>query len=1028
MTSLTDPVNENNTELKLVEEANSYSNSQEENNLIMYAKNYNKISNMLSNNNHEEINNYNNKSCQIEEVNESCSDSYQNNENYSELSETETYSNDNNKNISIENNSNTVNDSSNIINTNNNEIIGENFNFNTNPISNMNFTQNDLYENNMKMNITMNNECVNKEGLQIQILENLSNLNNINQLNQFNQINPLNQYSNMSQINQINQLNQINQIHLNQLNQYNAMNQNPYVQQQLLNSQMNPMNYYQINNIGNLGNLGNMNNLSSIQAIQNLSNVNMNMNMNMNLNNVNPNILPFLSPMEQNFLINGCSNPYVHNNLQNNIKNLINMQKQILATTQMPIPLNPLNPITPINTINYNNQQQQFQNNLLLNDIGSSNLVTDTSIVEKQVSINNNSNNTNTIPQFNQISSMQLNQINIGNLNNLNNINNISNLNNINNLNNVQSTSNTSQITNLTYNKLSTNTFKRKKNARFFEANNKYKVEEFLKNIHKFEINKYTSSKIEINSSIFMSKDHLTKVNMIAQKRNNLQNKLMSLISKTNFETILKINPETKQGFNFKMASNEIYNSSKIKISVKFIKRYLNTFSLESMINKLINLTINPPTFPNPDKILFYGYNQKLRIVLDLDHTLVFAEMEKTISNNFKYFKQVNSPNERINNLNLNNTHFINLVYDQENKTEYLTFRTRTYLEEFLDRLSLIGNIYVNTQGIKEYADKVVEIINKRYKKFKESIWNKEDSNDINIGLINESKIKLEMKKVQNAYNTLNSDTNKNIFSKNFKDKSEYTNIEDNLITEDRVISCSSTDVNRSKNQVKNLNYEDHINNPEHFEHNVIILDDFVNKWEPKYQNVCLSSMQFHGFNNSDMFDNNEIKFIESIKKAYNYKVNGTHHNIDLFNKNLVDSNGSPFCLESDMSKTFQLENLSEFILDIFKLSRLTGCTTQYCIAYLKKSILFGCNIDIKDFSEDTKVYSLLKDMIIELGGTIVSKDYSESEENPIYFIVKNTFSILKPNKKNHFLSSGWLIHCFFYAKKQNISDYIIVN
>lgn len=566
-----------------------------------------------------------------------------------------------------------------------------------------------------------------------------------------------------------------------------------------------------------------------------------------------------------------------------------------------------------------------------------------------------------------------------------------------------------------------------------------------------------------------------------------------------------------------------------------------------------------------------YFNKGKLNLVLDLDHTLVYTEIESVLKGYYNYYNTTDSNNEIINHLNTNKTYVYKISINTS--TETLVMRVRNKLEEFLSAVTQYSDIYINTQGFKEYAIKAINIINKRFEDY--NIKSKVQYNSSNLKLLNStnendfdlsntnintnsnrlnlnivdkySNCNLDFQQPPNLNNNVNyfsdinninsiqnnnlnnnigssssigsnafqerinnnylthkdnefnseTETNTKLESSNIKNINKIYEEEDEeiiesieetddpndpiyinnpknaLIPAQNIIAANPnlTSTER-KNQIKSLNFKNKIKNSQNFVQNTVIIDDLVFKWKKEYQSLCLASMHFQGFNNSKYILNRTQ--IENNKSSYSFTfINKKVIEIKQFHSYMNLSNNDPVTIEHDFSESFQLEMIGRFIDDIYKLTRVSNCSTEEAIYYLKRSILHGCVIDIGEFVGDENIYPLMTEIIKELGGNVydINKIGSSSNCNfsiaskAIYknslthVIVKSTFisnisnntnnnvngssSFGMINSKNsggnntnnkgngdslskYYVGIGWLVHSYFYLKRLNEKEYTI--
>jgi hypothetical protein len=119
--------------------------------------------------------------------------------------------------------------------------------------------------------------------------------------------------------------------------------------------------------------------------------------------------------------------------------------------------------------------------------------------------------------------------------------------------------------------------------------------------------------------------------------------------------------------------------------------------------------------------------------------------------------------------------------------------------------------------------------------------------------------------------------------------------------------------------------------------------------WETEFIANIIPSMKYISFFNTKHLDDRGISRLGKYINNYLIYSNNTIKRTDICDILLryVDENNSPFSLEYEFSKKFQIEYLKEVIHNVYKLVLLKRYDVILAIKDLRESILHGCTINL---------------------------------------------------------------------------------
>jgi hypothetical protein len=119
--------------------------------------------------------------------------------------------------------------------------------------------------------------------------------------------------------------------------------------------------------------------------------------------------------------------------------------------------------------------------------------------------------------------------------------------------------------------------------------------------------------------------------------------------------------------------------------------------------------------------------------------------------------------------------------------------------------------------------------------------------------------------------------------------------------------------------------------------------------WEPDYMANIIPSMKYITFFTNKYLDDKHITRLG--KYIYNYLIykNNTIKRTDTYDilMKYLDEYNSPYSLENEFSKQFQIIHLNEFIYNVYKMVLMRRNDVVFAIKDLRESILYGCTVNL---------------------------------------------------------------------------------
>ena len=127
-------------------------------------------------------------------------------------------------------------------------------------------------------------------------------------------------------------------------------------------------------------------------------------------------------------------------------------------------------------------------------------------------------------------------------------------------------------------------------------------------------------------------------------------------------------------------------------------------------------------------------------------------------------------------------------------------------------------------------------------------------------------------------------------------------------------------------------------------------MDDTPIAWEMEYIGNIIQSMKYISFFNNKHFDEKSLSRLGRFSSNYIFHTSDTIKRIDCFDikDKYLDENSSPYSLEYEYSKKFQIEYMTELIHNIYKIIFLTKSDVVSAIKIIKRSILNGCRFNLE--------------------------------------------------------------------------------
>ena len=227
----------------------------------------------------------------------------------------------------------------------------------------------------------------------------------------------------------------------------------------------------------------------------------------------------------------------------------------------------------------------------------------------------------------------------------------------------------------------------------------------------------------EIQKKIYLKKTPKKpkKINIVSFKKSLKKSKFKSPLQhkKNSNKKKLRRVPKSKLAFdNISLDTNSTVNTiedekeKEIFLSSTELNRYLNeiNFVLKDISDKGFYPATNLET-KNLGKNIIENIssNDKIKLILDIDETLVYSHVIEEIQKN---------ENQELNlePINLGKDEYMLKIYSEFNEKIYvLKLRIRPGLSNFFKKLSPFCEFYVNTMASKPYVSQVLKILEKNY-------------------------------------------------------------------------------------------------------------------------------------------------------------------------------------------------------------------------------------------------------------------------------------------------------------------------